>query len=486
MGTQGLAAWCARLRGEVEEVLAGLPAAPSAAWDVVRGLLGDPPDLVRRALPGTRQLLFLETAVNVGRLEEAIVRPLLRAEAGGPAAAQRAPLRTYGDVVRALLDAKAVLLEPGGIAAMPMAGWPKRDPNEPPSELVPQGPHVGFVESLQSNVALLRQRVRERHLRWRRVVVGQHSHVAAALVYVEGLVRPELLAAVEERLRRAAPGTPTDTAMLEEWLTNVSGALFPTMESTERPDTAAAAVLEGRVVVLLEGSPVAGIAPAVFAHLMNVPMDYYNRSFDATLKRTVRLLAFIASLTLSPFFVAVVSINQELLPARLFISIAQTRLGVPLPAVAEVLAMEVVVEMVREAGLRMPGSMGQTISIVGAVVIGQSAVIAGLISAPAVVVVSLGYIASAVVPALDARAALRAIRFPLILLAAVFGLFGLVWGLMLLFVYLLALESFGVPYLAPVAPRRHRGLQDTVRRLPLTDLGRSFLARGAGRPWGRE
>lgn len=142
--------------------------------------------------------------------------------------------------------------------------------------------------------------------------------------------------------------------------------------------------------------------------------------------------------------------------------------------------MEVVIEMVREAGLRMPGGIGQTISIVGAIVIGQSAVMAGLISAPVVVVVALGYIASAVVPSLDTRIALRVLRFPLILLAAAFGLFGLTWGLMLLLIYLLALDSFGVPYLSPVAPRRARGLQDTIWRRPIPALRRSFLARRGG------
>ena len=477
MARNSLADACGRLVGQIDEALAQLPAAASDVLTVVKDMLGAPPDLVVRSVSPHVHLMFFETTVDQARVEQAVLQPLARSPDANTFAAQVSNVRTYGEAVHALLQAQVLLVRAGTILSTSMDSWPHRDPSEPPSEIVPQGPHTGFVENLQANIALIRQRIRDPRLRWRRLSVGSRSHNPAALVYMQDLARDELVADVEERARQARPSFVTDSSMLEEWLTRVSGLLFPTMESTERPDVATAALLEGRVLILVDGSPVAVIAPTVFAYLIQTPMDYYNRSFDAVLKRVIRLGALFASLLVSPLFVAVITINQELIPGRLFVSIAQTRLGVPLPAVGEVLLMEVVVEMVREAGMRMPGAVGQTVSIVGAIVIGQSAVMAGLISAPVVVVVSLAYIASTVVPSLDGRVALRALRFPLIALAAVFGLFGLVWGLMLLFLYLLALESFGVPYLAPVAPHRARGLQDTIRRLPLTDLRRNFMAR---------
>lgn len=480
MGTDGYAAItdaCGRALGAIDQALLDLQASPADVEAVVGTLLGNPADLVVRPVPAGVQLIFLDTIVDTKRVEEAVVRPLVQEPGAETLAAQQSAVDTYGDVANALLGARVVVVRPGSIRALDMDDWPERSITEPPAEIVPQGPHAGFVEHLKTNLGLLRERIRDPRLRWRKFPVGTRSGSFGALVYIEGLARPELLLEVERRLRVADPSFATDTSMFQEWLTNVSGWLFPTMESTERPDVATASLLEGRVAVLVDGSPVAVMAPTVFAHLIQTPMDYYNRSYNAVLKRLLRLGALVASLITSALFVALVTVNQELLPSRLFVSITANRLGVPLPVVAEVLAMEVVVDVVREASLRMPGAIGQTISVVGAVVIGQSAVMAGLISAPVVVVVATTFIASAAMPSLDTRVALRALRYPLIFLAALFGIFGLTWGLMVLFLYLLALESFGVPYLAPLAPLRPRGLQDTLWRQPLTDMNRGFFAR---------
>lgn len=484
MAAHALSARCGDILRRIDDAMLGLPVEAATVEDVMRDLLGDPPDLVAASsAPGCR-LMFLQTIVNLSRVEQALIQPLIQSANGVTFTARPKQVRTNGDGVQALLNAEVLLVRDGQVAAVAMDQWPKRDPTEPPAEIVAQGPHVGFVEDLQTNIALLRQRIRDPRLRWEHVSVGARSHAPGALLHIEGLARADVLANVRGHLHEAAAALSfaEDTSMLQEWLTRVSGWLFPTMESTERPDVAAAALLEGRLLVLLDGSPVAVIAPVVFAYLVQTPMDYYNRAFDAWLKRVIRLGSLLTSLLISPTFVAVLSLNQELLPGRLFVSIAQSRLGVPLPVVFEVLLMEVIIEMVREAGMRMPGSVGQTVSIVGAIVIGQSAVMAGLISASVVVVVALAYIASTVIPSLDARVALRLLRFPLILLAAWLGLFGLIWGMLVLFLYLLALESFGTPYLAPLAPRRARGLHDTIRRLPLTDMRRSFMARRRGMP----
>lgn len=464
----------------VDQIWLHLPLGADEVVPAVRQLLGNPPDLIVRTLSPEVKLLFLESIVDPRRIEEALVRPLVRRSEDGATtyAAHVSPLFTFGQTIRALLQARIVLLGPGRRAlAVAMERWPGRAPQEPSAEIVPQGPHLGFVEVLQTNMALLRHRIPDPKLRWEAFEVGQRARLHGALLYMEDLVRPGVLDRLRRALRRARLPFATDASMLQEWLTNVSGVLFPTMDSTERPDVAAAALLEGRVVLLIDGSPVALMAPTVFAHLIQVPQDYYNRSFDVTLKRAMRFFALMTSLILAPLFVAVTTVNQELIPAPVYVSVAQSRLATPLPMVAEILAMEVVVELVREAGLRMPGAVGQTISIVGAIVIGQAAVIAGLVSASVVVIVSFEYIASTVVASLDARLTLRMLRFPLIILASIFGIFGLFWGLMLVLLYLVALESFGVPYLAPLAPLRTRGLQDTIWRRPVTDLLPSFLSR---------
>lgn len=479
MGT-GVAVLCERIMENIDEVITSLPIDPAAAAALVADLLGHPPDFNVRDLPTGVQLVFLDSIVNQQRVEEAIIRPLIEGRTGGHfTAAQPAGVSTYGDAVTALLGGNVLVASGSGIVAVSMDHWPKRQPSEPPAEIVPQGPHTGFVEDMEVNMALLRHLIQDRRLRCRRILLGERSPSVTVLVHLEGTARTDTVRHVERRLRAVARAESfaTDTEMVAEWLTRISGSLFPTMEATERPDVAAAALHEGRVLVLMDGSPVAVMAPTVFVHLIQAPIDYYNRSFDAWTKRLIRLAALGLSVLASPVFVAVVTVNQELVPARLFVSVAQNSQGVPLPTLMEVLVMEVIVEMVQEAGLRMPGALGQTVSIVGAIVIGQSAVMAGLLSAPVVVVVSLAYIASTAVPSLNARKALRVLRYPLILLGAWLGLFGVMWGLTLLALYLLALESFGTPYLAPIAPRRPRGLQDAIRRIPLTDMRRSFLAR---------
>lgn len=476
---------CSDLLSRLDGVWTGLPLAADGGGSVetLRQLLGGPPDLVVRPVGTQVWVLYLKTIVDPGRIEQALIRPLsLAAQSGAPLAAgfggDVSALHTYGDALQALLAAQALVLgaDQAGALAVSVANWPKRPPSEPPSEVVSQGPHIGFIESLDVNLALLRHLIPDRRLRWEQFQVGDRNQGEGALVYVEGLVRPGLLDEVHRQLARIRPSFASDASMLAQWL-SPRAYLFPTIGVSERPDTTMAALLEGRVALFVDGSPVALLVPQVFAHLLHVPEDYYMRSFGATIERTFRLFGLILALTVTPLYVALVTVNLELVPTPLYLTITEARLSVPLSTLSEVLLLELIVEVIRQAGLRLPNSLGQPVAIIGAVVIGQSAVIAGLVSSPAVVVVALGFIISFVVPSLATVTALRTLRFPLIFLAAVFGVLGIAGGMMLLFIYLSAIESFGVPYLAPIAPLRPRGLQDVLWRRPLTGMRRSFAAR---------
>lgn len=445
-------------------------------------MLGNPADLCVRPVGARATVLYLSTIVSDARVEESLLRPL--ANTGGTISARLAsrltPIASYGEAVQALVAGKAVAIArrvPGAFTAN-VEQWPQRQPTEPPAEVITRGPHSGFIESLDANVALVRRRVADPRLRYETFAADSTAGTRGGLVYVEGIVAPAVLERVRRALRHVHPSVVTDASVLAQHL-SPRAYLFPTIGSTERPDVAQAALLEGRVVIFTDGSPTALLLPQVFAHLLSVPDDYYNRSPTATYDRLFRLFGLVGTLTVAAFYVAIASVNMELVPTPLFLSISQARLGVPMPLVFEIVALEATIELIRQAGLRLPSSFGQSISVVGAVVIGQSAVMAGLLSAPAVVVVSLEFIASFIVPSQTTVMALRMLRFPLIFLAATLGLFGLVFGLMLLLVYLSSLESFGVPYLAPVIPLRPRGLQDTVVRIPLPELRRSFLARSA-------
>jgi spore germination protein KA len=466
----------------IQDALAAwrLPAEPAAAARELADLLGHPLDLVARPVGHGMQVIYLRTVVDERRLEEAVLRPLAAPPPSGPAvtAADLTPVRSCREAAEALLAGRAVVLGRGASAALAAAvqRWPTRSISEPPAEIVARGPHAGFVEDLATNLAQLRRGVPDPRLRVEPVAVWQRSGTTGAMVYVAGLAHPRVLAEVRGKLAEVDPSFATDSSMLAQWL-SARAYLFPTVGMTERPDVAVAGLLEGRVLLLVEGSPVAVLVPQVFAHLLHVPADYYTQAVFATMERLLRMAGLLVALTASPLYVALTTVNLELIPTPLYVSLAQERLGVPLPTLAEVLILEVLVEVIRQAGLRMPSGIGQPVAIVGAVVIGQSAVFAGLVSAPAVVVVSLAFIISFIEPVPEAALAVRAVRYPLILIAAGFGLFGLMWALFFLLIYLSALESFGVPYLAPVTPRRPRGLQDTLLRLPLPRLRRSFLAR---------
>ncbi len=467
---------------QVGDLLADWPL-PTDAAQASYGLadfLGAPVDLVVRPVRDQLRVMYLRTVVDEARLESAVLGPLAEAPASRLIilAGKVTPVRTCRHAAAALLAGQAVVLGGGssGALAASVDKWPAREISEPPAEIVARGPHAGFIEDLDTNLALLRRGVPDPHLRIDPVAVWQRTGTKGAMVYVEGLVQPRVLAEVRGKLDEIDPSFATDSSMLAQWL-SPRAYIFPTVGMTERPDTAVASLLEGRVLLMVEGSPVAVLIPEVFAHLLHVPGDYYTRAFSATLERLLRMGGLLVALTASPLYVALTTVNLELIPTPLYISIAQARLGVPLPTLAEVLVLELLVEVIRQAGLRLPSGIGQPIAVVGAVVIGQSAVFAGLVSAPSVVVVSLGFIISFIVPSPDASLAVRAIRYPLILVAAAFGLFGLIWALFLLCVYLCALESFGVPYLAPVTPWRPHGMQDTLARLPLEQLRRPFLAR---------
>jgi hypothetical protein len=269
--------------------------------------------------------------------------------------------------------------------------------------------------------------------------------------------------------------------MLAEWLAPSPGLLFPVLGLSGRCDTIAASLLAGRVVLLIDGSPLALFAPNVLSDLLHVPDDYYQSFIVATANRGIRVLGLFIALLASPIYVALLTLNQELVPTPLFTSIIQSRQSVPLAPLPEVLVLEVIVEVIREAGLRLPGNLGQPVAIVSAVIIGQSAVTAGLISAPTIVVVAFGFLSSFVIPQPNLGANLRLLRFPLILLAAAFGLLGITIGVLLILVYLCSLSSFGMPYLAPFSPLRTIGLRDALLRAPLRRLRSPETTRRAAR-----
>jgi hypothetical protein len=271
---------------------------------------------------------------------------------------------------------------------------------------------------------------------------------------------------VEKRLNQIKIDGILESGYVEELIMDQTWTPFPMIQNTERPDAVVAHLLEGQVAILVDGTPHALIAPAIFTQFYNSPEDYYERYLVSTFLRFIRLLSLIIALLLPSLYIAFVSFHPEMIPSKLAIAMAAGRATVPFSPILEALTMEISVEILREASIRLPGPIGPTIGIVGGLVIGNAAVAAGLVSPAFVIVVGLTTISSYANPNYNAAISVRLIRFPMMFMAGMFGLYGIMIGLMLLLLHLVQLRSFGVPYMAPLAPLNLDALKDSLIRVP--------------------
>lgn len=372
------------------------------------------------------------------------------------------------ELVSSLLSGGVVLLVEGLDRAIliDIRKHPERAISEPPSEVLVRGPREGFTETLITNITMLRRRIKHPGLRFHIMPIGRVTATEIALVYIKGITSPDLVDEVRQRLERIDIDGILESGYLEELIEDNPYSPFPQMHHTERPDRVAASLLEGQVALLTDGSPNALIMPAQLASFINSPEDYYERYILSTSIRLLRWFAFAVSLFLPSLYIAITTFHQEMVPSRLLVSISAYRQGLPFSTLFEALMMEFIFEVLREAGVRLPRAIGQAVSIAGALVIGQSAVTAGLVSPLMVIIVASTGIASFTIPSYSMGITIRLFRFPLMLLAGSFGLFGVSIGLIMLVVHVVNLRSFGVPFLAPFSPLHTSSLKDVLVRAP--------------------
>jgi len=345
-----------------------------------------------------------------------------------------------------------------------------RSIEEPQAETVVRGPREGFVESLRVNSTLLRRRLHTPALKMKTLFIGRYSKTATIITYIEGIADPALVQEMESRLSVIDVDGMLDTSMIEEWIEDNPMSPFPQLMSTERPDVVTSHLLEGKVALLADGSPVALIAPAPLLSMMQSPEDFYQRSIVATGIRWLRMLFSFITVFMPSLYVAVLSYHQEMIPTSLLLTIAQSREQIPFPALVEALLMEMTFEALREAGIRLPRQVGSAVSIVGALVIGQAAIAAGIVSSPMVMVVAVTAVSSFLIPNYSLGIAIRFIRFPIMLCAGALGLYGIVLSALVVLIHLMTLRTFGVPYLSPIAPLQTSQLKDTLIRANATHM----------------
>ncbi|WP_174806370.1 spore germination protein [Paenibacillus humicus] len=343
----------------------------------------------------------------------------------------------------------------------------KRAIEQPQTEQVIRGPREGFIESLDTNIALVRSRLSTTDLKVKMAPIGRRGNTNVAVCYLSSIADPAIVERVLGRLAKIDTDAILDAGYIEQFIEDQPFSPFPQIQNTERPDKTAAALLEGRIAILSNGSPFALIVPCFFSQFYQTLDDYTERFLIGSLIRIIRLVALVTSLIFPALYVSLISFNPELIPTDFAVAVAGGRAGVPFPTVIEVLMIEISMEILREATIRLPQVIGGALSIVGVLIIGQAAVSAGFSSPITVVIVAFTTIGSFATPAYNAAIALRMLRFPLIILAGSFGLFGVLIGLLFIANHLLAMESFGVPYMAPFVPGNWQGFKDLLLRGPI-------------------
>lgn len=350
--------------------------------------------------------------------------------------------------------------------------FPLRSISENDTEAGMRGPRDSFNEGFRQSTALIRRRIRDAKLRVEQHTMGQRSRTDYALVYLLDIAKPELVDRVRKDLRRYEVDAIFDSGMAQHLMENWYSP-FPVFQATTRPDKVASAITEGRVAVVFDNSPEVILAPCNFNMLLQASDDYYNRFAVGSFSRVLRYLAAFIAIALPGLYIALTMFHSEVLPTKLLYAIVSARGMVTFPVVVEVLLMEVLFELLREAGIRLPGPLGNTIGVVGGLIVGQSAVEAGIVSTMVVIVVALTAIASFALPNEEFASTFRLLKFFVIFPSAWFGLYGWFLALLLVAIHLSALESFGVPYLLPVVNKEESRLQeyqDFVIRAPLRHM----------------
>ncbi|MCK1992004.1 spore germination protein [Peribacillus muralis] len=346
-------------------------------------------------------------------------------------------------------------------------GGERRSIQEPSTHLTVRGSREGFTESNVTNIAMLRRIINSPDLWIESMKIGTVTKTDVSIMYINGIVKKEIVEEVKKRLKRINIDSILESGYIEQLIEDQVMTPFPTLNHTERPDMVAGNLLEGRVAIFVNGTPFVLVAPALFVQFFQSVEDYYNRFDIATATRFLRIIVFIISVVGPAFYVAATTFHQEMIPTKLLVIVAAQRETVPLPAVIEALLMEITFEILREASLRMPKAVGSTMSIVGALVIGQAAVQAGIVSPAMVIIVSITAIASFATPSYSIAISARLVRFAFILCAGIIGFYGMILAFIILIVHLCSLRSFGVPYMSPLAPLNTQGLGDTFFRRPM-------------------
>ena len=371
---------------------------------------------------------------------------------------------TFEDVHFYLASGFAIVFvdEVSKCLALGIQGFEKRQTDEPPTESDVKGAKECFTETLNDNKAIIRRRIKTPNLKLKQLKVGEETKTSVVIAYISGVADDVLVSDVEKRITEAPIRNLQDFGELASFLDSEINSYFSAVGNTERPDTLCSKLLEGRVAVMMDGSPFAVYVPYLFTDSFSTVDDYDNLPFYATLNRILKYFAFIMSIALPGFYVATGTFHQELIPTSLMFTIASAEATTPFSLMQEALIVLILYEIMREAGLRLPKMIGHAVSIIGALVIGDAVVNAGLVGTPMLVVIAVTAIASYVIYPL--YESISVLRILFIILGGFTGIYGIVLGTCVICVNIAALNPYGVPYSAPVSPLNIKSIGDMFYR----------------------
>jgi spore germination protein KA len=370
-------------------------------------------------------------------------------------------------VIDDVLNGNAALFVDGVATALLIEskGWEKRAVAEPDTESVIRGPREGFIENIRTNTSLLRRKIKNPNLVFENLSIGKQTKTSVAIAYIDGIVNQAVLNEVRRRLNKIDTDSILETGYIEQFIEDSPFSILATVTNTQKPDICAAKLLEGRVAIFCDGTPHVLTVPHLFIEALQTSEDYYMRPFMASSWRIIRMLALLTSVLVPGLYVALQTYHQEMIPTILLLRMAGSISDIPFPAGAEMLIMLVFYEFLRESGIRLPRAVGSAISIVGALIVGESAVNAGLVSGPVVIVIAITGVTGFIVPALSE--AIMIYRFLFLIAGTVMGLYGIVCGTIVIVMQAVSLRSCGVPYTSPMAPSDQGVFKDFIFRFPL-------------------
>ncbi len=345
-----------------------------------------------------------------------------------------------------------------------------RSISTPNTENTLRGSKDAFVEDYQKNIGLIKKRIRSNDLWIEQMVIGKYTDTQVGIVYVNGVVKEDLVNLVKEQLSKIDIYGIVSSDSLKNLIENESKSVFPTIITTERPDNVSTALMEGKVAIVVDNSPYVLVLPAVLSDFFKTSEDSYGKWKNVTFTRIIKCMAFFISLILPAFYIALITYNQEMIPTELLVSFSAQREGVPFPALVEATMMLISFEILRESDLRVPGFTGSSLSIVGALILGDAAVSAGIVSPIMIIVVALTSISALPFSEPEIINGLRWYRFLFMIGASLLGIVGVVIIFIFFVIELTSLNSFGKPYLMPYAPTYLQGLKNSVIKFPTIKL----------------